>query len=191
MAISIIEQTARPFTADLLELARMTAEMGGCAEAHIVRAADALQSGNPELPRRVIREAARLAAQQRAIDQKCIETLATQQPVAMDLREIVAILQIASNLARIGELGTSVARRAALLNARAIPRKTLQGIIHMTALVLDLLREALDSYCHRDSRKAVTVRQRDQDLILRDGDAVFATRGVSGFTLTRPSLTVS
>ena len=104
MGIAVTEHTTRAFDADLLDLTRMISEMGGYAERQLIEAVDALSKCDSAHGERVVLADARLDAQQRDVEQKAIETIATRQPMAVDLREIVGILRIANELERIGDL---------------------------------------------------------------------------------------
>ena len=98
------------------------------------------------------------------IEQKAIETIATRQPMAVDLREIVGILRIANELERIGDLAKNIGKRVDALSGENMPRKALRGVKHMTDLALHLLRDALDSFAEKDSKKAIEVRNRDEEI---------------------------
>src|SRR5262249_20744106 len=100
MFTAMNEHTTRAFDTDLRELKSMLAEMGGHTEKQIIEAIDALCKRDPNHGKRVISADAALDALQHEIEQKAIATIATRQPMAVDLREIVAILRIANDLER-------------------------------------------------------------------------------------------
>jgi phosphate transport system protein len=164
MSIAITKHTTRAFDADLQELTRMIVEMGGYAEKQIVEAVNALAKCDRQYGQRVASADAVLDAQQREIEQKAIATIATRQPMAVDLREIVGALRIASDLERIGDLAKNIGKRVIALKGENVPRRTLRGVLHMTDLALGMLRDVLDSYAERDSTKAVAVWTRDEEI---------------------------
>src|SRR5215475_124223 len=98
MSIAMSEHTTRAFDSDLRELTSMIAEMGGHTEKQIIEAIDALTKRDPNHGKRVIFADAALDSLQHEIEQKAIATIATRQPMANDLRQIVAILRIANDL---------------------------------------------------------------------------------------------
>src|SRR5262249_30657199 len=110
MAI-MMEHTIKAFDADLQELARMIAEMGGLAERQIGEALDALNRHDAALARSVIAADAGIDSLQREIEEKSILTIARRQPMAVDLREIVAALRVSNDLERIGDLAKNIAKR--------------------------------------------------------------------------------
>ena len=88
--------TRTVFDADLQDLVRMVAEMGGLAEQQIVQAFDALAQRNTELARKVIERDTTLDIFQTTIAEKGINIIAQRQPLANDLREIVSALHISN-----------------------------------------------------------------------------------------------
>jgi phosphate transport system protein len=164
MTIAVANHTSRAFDADLQELTRMIVEMGGYTERQFVEAVDALTKRDRSHAHDVIIGDARLDAQQREIEQKAIATIATRQPMAVDLREIIGVLRIANDLERIGDLAKNIGKRVVALNGERAPRRTLRGVMHMTALALCQLKDVLDSFAERDSKKAIKVWNRDEEI---------------------------
>jgi phosphate transport system protein len=158
------EHTLKAFDADLQVLARMVAEMGGHVEQQIVKSVEALVKRDSENGENVVKADATLDAMQRDIEQKAVATIATRQPMAVDLREIIAVLRIANDLERIGDLAKNIAKRAVALDREDMPRRALRGVIHLTNLAVSLLRDAIDSFAEKDSRKAIDVWKRDEEI---------------------------
>lgn len=162
MRITTIDHTVKAFDADLQDLHRMIAEMGGRAEAQVVQAVDALLKHDCIQARSIAISDAKLDFQQGAIEQKAVAIIAIRQPMAIDLREIIAVLRIASELERIGDLGKNIGKRVVALDGINLPRQSLRGLLHMANLATGLLKNALDSYIDKDSKKAVTVWSGDE-----------------------------
>lgn len=164
MSIAMSEHTARAFDSDLRELTSMIAEMGGHTEKQIIEAIDALSKRDPNHGKRVISADATLDALHHEIEQKAIATIATRQPMAIDLREIVAILRIANDLERIGDLAKNIGKRAIAISGENVPRKAMRGVQHMATLVLQQLRDVLNSFAARDSAIALNTWNRDEEI---------------------------
>src|SRR3979411_262869 len=143
------EHTAKAFDADLQELARKVAEMGGLAEKEIADAVDALAKRDTALAQRVMAAAVPTDALQREIEEKAILTIARRQPMAVDLREIVAALRVSNDLERIGDLAKNIGKRVGALEGDFYPSKLLRGVEHMASLVLGQLKQVLDAYASR------------------------------------------
>src|SRR5437660_4634139 len=144
------EHTAKAFDADLQELARKVAEMGGLAEKEIADAVDALAKRDTALAQRVMAADVTIDALQREIEEKAILTIARRQPMAVDLREVVAALRVSNDLERIGDLAKNIGKRVGALEGDFYPSKLLRGVEHMTSLVLGQLKQVLDAYASRD-----------------------------------------
>jgi phosphate transport system protein len=155
------DHTAKAFDADLQEIARKVAEMGGLAEKEIADAVDALAKRDTDLAQRVIAADLTTDQLQRDIEEKAILTIARRQPMAIDLREIVAALRLASDLERIGDLAKNIAKRVVALNGDFPPQKLIRGVEHISDLVLEQLKDVLDAYAQRDLDKAMMVWKGD------------------------------
>jgi phosphate transport system protein len=166
MSLAASEHTTKAFDIDLQELKRMVAEMGGRVEHQLLAAIDALLHHDAEKGQRVVLADLTLDALQQEIEQKAISTIATRQPMAVDLREVVGVLRIAGDLERIGDLAKNIARRVSALNSDDLPRRARRGLTHMMSLAIGLLTAALDAFASGDSEKAAAVRGRDEEIDL-------------------------
>ena len=158
------QHTAKAFDADLQDLARLVAEMGGLAEKEIGDAVDALSSHDGELAARTIALDDKIDLLQREIEEKAILTMARRQPMAIDLREIVGALRVANDLERIGDLAKNIAKRVGALDDDVQLTTVMRGVEHMTELVLSQIKDVLDSYARRDVEKALIVWRSDQEI---------------------------
>src|SRR5215207_8898134 len=140
------EHTAKAFDADLQELTRKVAEMGGLAEKEIADAVDALSRRDAVLAKRVIATDAAIDALQAEIEERTILTIARRQPMAVDLREIVGALRVSNDLERIGDLAKNIGKRVNALEGDFQPTKLIRGVEHMAALVLNQTKLVLDAY---------------------------------------------
>ena len=158
---AMLGHTRTIFDADLHELARMVAEMGGLAERQVAQAFDALAQRNTKLAYKIIDRDAGLDAFQTDIEAKGITIIAQRQPVAIDLREIISALHICSDLERIGDLAKNIGKRTIAIGSDTLPMSLLRGLAHMAIMVMTQLKTALESYAARDIRAALAVRDED------------------------------
>jgi len=156
--------TVKAFDADLQDLARMVAEMGGLAEKQVADAVDALARRDTTLAQRVTGADAQIDALQREIEEKAVLTIARRQPMAVDLREIVSALRVSNDLERIGDLAKNIAKRVIALNAEFPPPKLIRGVEHMTDLLLTQLKAVLNAYARRDVSEAMAVWRGDEEI---------------------------
>ena len=151
------------FDEDLRAISSGISEMGGLAEELLTSSIEALENRDSELAEHVIQSDKRLDQMELELEQKAIELMALRQPMANDLREVVAALKIASALERIGDLAKNVAKRTKLLNQEP-PLKVMSSISRMGKQVLTLTTEALDAYTARDTALSVSVWKRDVEI---------------------------
>ena len=158
------EHTHRAFDADLQELSRMIAEMGGLAERQIGDAVDALNRRDAPLSQSVIAADTKIDSLQREIEQKAILTIARRQPMAVDLRDVVGALRVSNDLERIGDLAKNIAKRVEVLDSELNLKKVMRGVEHMTELVLTQIKDVLDAFARRDVAKALQVWRGDEEV---------------------------
>ena len=166
------EHIAKAYDRDLEALGRKIAEMGGIAEKMLADAIDALVNLDADLGRATAAVDQRLDTLQREVEEAAILTIARRQPMAVDLREIVAAIRVSGDLERVGDLAKNIARRAVrLAHEPRLPRAMI-GLRHMGELAALHLKEVLDAYAQRDIDAAREVWLRDQELDSLD-DSVF------------------
>jgi phosphate transport system protein len=164
MSVATTAHTVRNFDVDLQELTRMVGEMGGHVERQVVEAAEALAKRDCDRAKMVLASDAKVDLQQRAIEEKAVATIAVRQPLAVDLREIVAVLRLINELERIGDLAKNIGKRVIVLNGGHMPRQSLRGVLHMAGLATAMLHDVLDSYVQRDGDKAFRVWNSDEQV---------------------------
>lgn len=158
------EHTVAAYDQELGLLGRHIAEMGGIAEKMLSDAVDALVSMDLDMARAVVATDTRLDELQRKVEELAIMTIARRQPMAVDLREIVAAIRVSGDLERVGDLAKNIGKRTLKLGLEhRIPRAAI-GIKHMGDLALLQLKNVLDAYTSRDIEKAKEVWTRDAEL---------------------------
>lgn len=158
------EHIVSSFDADLKDLGRKVVEMGGQAERLVADSVQALVKRDAELAQKVIVLDGPVDVLQREIEEKAVLTIARRQPLANDLREIVAAMRVANDLERIGDLAKNTAKRVLALTGEFHPQKLVRGVEHMSGMVLEQLKEVLDAYASRDDARALQVWKRDGEI---------------------------
>jgi phosphate transport system protein len=162
--MNVSEHTARVFDTDLIKLTQLVAQMGGLAQKQITDAIDALTRRDTGLARQAIAADAAVDALQRQIEEKAIATIALRQPMAFDLRALVAMMRIANDLERVGDLAKNIGKRVIAVSGDSSQRALIRGLKHMAALVVAQLAAVLDSFVDRDPGKALQVWNADKDV---------------------------
>ncbi len=145
--------------------------MGSMVGKAILRSIDALKNRDLELANQIITDDQKINNLRFSIEEKCIELIATQQPMAGDLRIIVAILNITTEIERIGDYAVGIARITILIGDEPL-LKPLIDIPRMAELTTDMLRRSLDAFVNRDAEVAKKIIAED-DLIDNLYDQVF------------------
>jgi len=157
------EHTVRAFTEQLESLSASVAQMGGLAEAQLADAVEAIGRRDTALAEKAVGGDVRIDALQQEIEDHAMKLLALRQPMAVDLRETLAAIKIASELERIGDLAKNVAKRAIVLN-REQPIRLTQSLARMGRSALSQLKLVLDAYSDRDAQAAQTVWGQDGEI---------------------------
>ena len=145
--------------------------MGSMAGKAIIRSIEALKKRNLELAHQIIDDDQKINDKRFEIEEKCIELIATQQPMASDLRIITAILNITTELERIGDYAVGIARIVIYIGDEP-PLKPLIDIPLMAEKTVDMLNQSLDAFINRDAEAAKKITKED-DLIDNLYDQVF------------------
>lgn len=135
----------REFDLGLGEMHRLLGEMGGLVNAALTDAMSALKDGDVETARRIIREDASLNAMEERIGEIGTRLIATQQPVAKDLRRILIAFKISSDLERMGDLSVDIAKVVLRLEGQTL-MKPLLDLPHMAGIVNVMITESVQSY---------------------------------------------
>jgi phosphate transport system protein len=150
----------RHFEQELEELKGKLLEMSALVEASVQRSVAAVAQKDRSAADQVFRDEARINALEMEIDEFAINLLATQQPLAADLRLIVAALKINTDLERMGDLSVSIAERAVSLLSEPMI-KPMVDIRHMSSLVESMVRKSLDAFVANDADMARSVLASD------------------------------
>ena len=156
--------TVTAFDDELKEIGGYVAQIGGMAERMVDQAMAALTQSNTDRAEQVIEEDAQIDNLQREVEEKSILMIAKRQPMARDLREIVAAIRIASDLERVGDLAKNIAKRVIALQGQFKPQSLMHGVEHLAELSLEQLKNVLDAYGSRNVKQALAVWQRDEEI---------------------------
>ncbi len=137
--------------------------LGSMVEKAIDKALDALKRRDLELSRQVVQEDDIIDKKRFELEEACIELIATQQPIARDLRILVAVLQIAVELERIGDYAEGIGKISLMMGSEP-PVKPLIDIPRMAEKGTDMLRRSLDAFVRRDADLALQVCNDDDEV---------------------------
>ncbi len=136
--------------------------MGGIAESMISDSCRALTSGDIELGDATIERDGLVDDMEADIERRIVRLLALRQPMASDLRAVVAALKVSSELERVGDLSKNIAKRAREVSGYDVG--ALKGIERMGQAVSVQLHDVLDSYSEANADVALRVWNGDEDI---------------------------
>lgn len=152
------------FNEDLTRIRALTLEMGHTVEEQIGFAVQALVTGDAHLARRVEGNDSRVNELEVTIDGECSRVIVKRQPTAVDLRYVLAVIKITSDLERIGDEAEKVARMAAHLADMDRPRDNYAEIGELGAGAKDMVRDAVSAFETYNVRLARDVLRRDDTI---------------------------
>ncbi|PQO24484.1 phosphate transport system regulatory protein PhoU [Rhodobacteraceae bacterium WD3A24] len=139
-------------------------KMGGLVEAAINGSAKALATRDRELAERIVQTDKRVDALEEEVNQEAARVIALRAPTASDLRAVLAVIHIATNLERCGDYAKNLAKRTTVLVEMPQVEGAANSIRRMAREVELMLKDVLDAYIQRDSELAEQVRARDLDV---------------------------
>jgi phosphate transport system protein len=145
--------------------------MGSMVSKATLRSIDALRKRDTELAHQIIADDRKINGKRFEIEEKCIQLIATQQPMASDLRTIIAILSITTEIERIGDYAVGIARIVILIGDEP-PLKPLVDIPRMAEQTVDMLQRSLNALLNRDAEAARKIAAED-DLVDHLYDQIF------------------
>ncbi len=155
---------ASAFDRDLEAIQAQIMKMGGMVEEAILNAATSLETNDEELADTVRRGDAAIDALEEQLNEEIARIIALRQPTAVDLRIVLTVLKMSSNLERIGDYAKNMAKRSTVLANMGQISGAAASIRRMAKEVERMLKDVLDAYIQRDPDMAHEVIQRDEDL---------------------------
>ena len=163
MPTQTTEHIYRQYEDELSHLKDRLLVMGGLAEERLRAAVAAIVARDAELAEQVVHGDEPLNQLHKEIDDRCFKLLALRQPMAVDLRSILAAVKINTDLERVGDLAVNIAE-AGLRYLLHPPVKELVDLPRMAEIAHEMLRHALDAFVRRDVALAHSVCEKDDEL---------------------------
>lgn len=159
------EHTFKQYDAELESLRGKVLEMGGLVEQQILQALEALVKLDTNLAKEVMANDHLVNALEVQIDEDCSHIIARRQPAAGDLRMIMMMVKTITDLERIGDEATKIARTAQkIFEEDRMYKPRFNEIKTMVTLVREMLRTALDGFARLDVSKTVEVAKQDEQV---------------------------
>lgn len=157
------EHLVKSYEGELKRLRAMLTEMGGIVETQLMLATQAIMNRDAAAATRAVEEDPKVDALEREIEQFVIRMLALRQPMAGDLRQIVAALKMTGDLERIGDHAANAAKRSIVLAQHPLGFP-LTGLGNMLRLAQAQVKAIIDAISRSDTEKAIAVWKGDTEL---------------------------
>lgn len=151
------------FNAELRQLQDDVLALGSMAEKAILDSVEALRDGDTEWSRRIIRDDERINKKRFEIEDRCIFVIASQQPMATDLRALVSVLYIITDIERMADHAEGIASINLMMGDEPLPRK-LSYIPAMADRAIAMLRNSLKAYIDHDVDAARQICDADDEV---------------------------
>ena len=162
------DHTYRQFDTDIDAMRSAMSTMGGLVERQFVRSVDAIRSGDLRLVMQVLSDERVVNQLHVESDLRCNQMIAKRQPIAVDLREIIAVIHAINDLERIGDEAKKIALKAQNFTDSALPIPV-EPVVRMAGIVAEMLRAAIDAFVRQDEAAASRLAERDSEVdALRD-----------------------
>ncbi len=155
--------TRTAFERQLLAVQEDMLVMAGMVETAIERGVEALKTRNVNLAQQIIEDDLKINRKRYETEDKCLELIATQQPLASDLRTIVSVLHITVDLERMGDHAEGIAKIALML-ADEPPLKPYIDIPRMAQVGIEMLMGSLEAFKDRDPARARAICDQDDEV---------------------------
>jgi phosphate transport system protein len=159
------EHLSKQYDSDLEAIRSKVLQMGGLVEAQTQAAVDAFATGQVAQIDRVILRDKQVNEFELALDEDCARIIARRQPAARDLRMILAISKTTTDLERIGDEASKIARMAKQIHERGtvhVPR--IADVTHMANHAISVLSKALDAFARLDATDAQAIIREDASI---------------------------
>ncbi len=156
------QHISQRYNQELEDVRNQVLKMGGLVEQQSTQALQALLQHDAYLAESVADRDDQVNAMEVAIDEECTRVIAKRQPAASDLRLVIAVIKVITDLERIGDEAQKIARYAQKMSMRRTVDDLHSELSHLGLLVLETLRNALDAFARLDANKAVDILGRDR-----------------------------
>lgn len=159
------EHISKRFDAELEELRAKVLRMGGMVEAQLIEAMEALSQGDTAQMERVRAKDAHVNALEIEIDHDVQHVIARRQPAASDLRMVLTVVRVVTDLERIGDEAKKIAKKSlSLYSGDTVSRPRITELRHMSSMATDMLRKVLDSFARLDISGNAAVVRSDKEI---------------------------
>jgi phosphate transport system protein len=154
------DHTNRQFDTDIDAMRSAFTTMGGMVERQVIRAMDAVRTGDLRIVTQVLSDERVINQLHVESDLRCNQVIARRQPIAVDLREIIAVLHSVNDLERIGDEAKKIAMKARDFTDRGLPIPY-DAVGEMARIAIEMLHDVIGAFMRQDESAAGALLERD------------------------------
>jgi phosphate transport system protein len=163
---------SQQYNIELEDIRTHLSEMGGMAQRQVNDAITSLVEADIEKAEQVVRGDSTVNLMEMSIDEECVRILARRQPAASDLRLVIAVTKAITDLERIGDEASKIARQAIALSNEGMAPRGYVEVRHIGDQVSKMLQDALDAFARLDMDLAHEVVRMDRTVDMEYGTAM-------------------
>jgi phosphate transport system protein len=151
------------FDREIAQITDNILRLGSLVDTAIDRSIEALKNRDTALARQIVADDAKVNDLRFAIEEECLTVIATQQPMASDLRVVIAAMNIVNDIERIGDHATGIAKAVIRMGDQPL-LKPLVDVPRMANTARAMLKHSLSAYINRDPEMARAIAAQDDDI---------------------------
>jgi phosphate transport system protein len=155
---------SQQFDKELEDIRNKVLIMGGLVEQQIELAIKAFSTSDMELAEKVIKQDDQVNSMETSIDQECIQIIALRQPTAFDLRLLISVIKILTEIERAGDQAKRIAQMAIHLAADTDHTDSFYELKHISAMIREMLHDALDAFARMTTDEVMSINARDENV---------------------------
>ena len=164
MMMELGQHISQRYNHELEDIRSKVLKMGGLVEEQSVNALKSLLEYDKELAKQVAKSDDKINTMEVDIDEECTRVIARRQPAATDLRLIIAVVKVITDLERIGDEAVKIASYSKKLAKKPAVNGMHSELSHLTKLVLGILHDALDAFARLDADQAIRILEEDNEI---------------------------
>lgn len=158
------QHISQQFDKELEDIRNKVLIMGGLVEQQIELAIKAFSQGDMALAEQVIKQDDQVNAMESAIDHECIQIIALRQPTAFDLRLLISVIKILTEIERAGDQAKRIAQMAIHLIGDSAHSDSYYELHHISEMIKDMLHQALDAFARMDVDSVAEINEKDDNV---------------------------
>ena len=155
---------SQQFDRELEDIRNKVLIMGGLVEQQIELAMKSFSSGDMDLAEQVIKQDDQVNTMELTIDQECIQIIALRQPTAIDLRLLISVIKILTEIERVGDQAKRIAQMAIHLATDSVHTDAYYELHHIGGMIRGMLHQALDAFARMNVDAVSAIAEEDENV---------------------------